>query len=41
MPDCKEMESGIFLWTNRNPKSAFVDKLKNFVEKKEKKRESY
>ena len=41
MPDCREMESGIFLWTKRTQEFSFVDKLKNSVEKKEKKDESY
>ena len=37
MPDCREMESGIFLWTKITQEFSFVDKLKKSVEKKEKK----
>lgn len=41
MPDCRKMESGIFLWTKKTQEFSFVDKLKKSVEKKEKKHESY
>ena len=34
MPDCREMESGIFLWTTRTQEFSFVDKLKKSVEKR-------
>lgn len=41
MPDCREMESGIFSVDNENSGILFCGKLKKPSGKKEKKHESY